>query len=63
MVVTDYTSINEMVPHGFAKDNKEAGEIALNAGVDMDMQGAVYYNYTAQSLSEKKLSSLILMMP
>lgn len=55
MVVTDYTSINEMVPHGFAKDNKEAGEIALNAGVDMDMQGAVYYNYTAQSLSEKKV--------
>lgn len=55
-IVTDYTSINEMVPHGFAKDNKEAGEIALNAGVDMDMQGAVYYNYTAQSLGEKKVN-------
>lgn len=54
-VVTDYTSINEMVPHGFAKDNKEAGEEALNAGVDMDMQGAVYYSYTKQSLAEKKV--------
>ncbi|MBX7109934.1 MAG: beta-glucosidase BglX [Chitinophagales bacterium] len=55
-IVTDYTSINEMVPHGFAKDEKEAGEEALNAGVDMDMQGAVYYNYTKQSLAENKVS-------
>ncbi|MEP7129115.1 MAG: glycoside hydrolase family 3 C-terminal domain-containing protein, partial [Chitinophagales bacterium] len=55
-VVTDYTSINEMVPHGFAKDEKEAGEQALNAGVDMDMQGAVYYKYTTQSLAERKVT-------
>jgi beta-glucosidase len=54
-VVTDYTSINEMVPHGFAKDDKEAGEEALNAGVDMDMQGAVYYNHLKQSLAEGKV--------
>src|SRR3546814_18772977 len=37
-VVTDYTSINEMVPHGYSKDLKQAGEQAINAGVDMDMQ-------------------------
>ncbi len=51
-VVTDYTSINEMVKHGYARDEKHAGELALNAGVDMDMQGAVYYNYLKQSLAE-----------
>ncbi len=55
-VVTDYTSINEMIPHGFAKDEKEAGEEALNAGVDMDMQGAIYYNHLKTSLSEGKVS-------
>ncbi|MBC8173623.1 MAG: beta-glucosidase BglX, partial [Chitinophagales bacterium] len=55
-VVTDYTSINEMVNHGFAVNDKEAGEIALHAGVDMDMQGAVYYNYLQQSLSENKIT-------
>ncbi|TXF90019.1 glycosyl hydrolase [Neolewinella aurantiaca] len=43
-VVTDYTSINEMIPHGIAKDEAEAGLLAVNAGVDMDMQGAVFYN-------------------
>lgn len=55
-VVTDYTSINEMVPHGVVANEKEAGELALNAGVDMDMQGAVYYNHLAQSLKEGKVT-------
>ena len=51
-VVTDYTSINEMVQHGNVKDDKDAGEKSINAGVDMDMQGAVYSNYLAKSISE-----------
>lgn len=54
-VVTDYTSINEMVPHGFSKDLKEAGEQAINAGVDMDMQGAVYKGYLKTSVEEGKV--------
>ena len=44
-VVTDYTSINEMVHHGVASDEAEAGVLAVNAGVDMDLQGVVYFNY------------------
>jgi beta-glucosidase len=55
-VVTDYTSINEMVPHGFARDDKHAGELAINAGVDMDMQGSVFYNYLAELVDEGKVS-------
>lgn len=53
-VVTDYTSINEMVLHGFAKDDKHAGELAIAAGVDMDMQGAVFYDFLEQSIEEGK---------
>jgi beta-glucosidase len=55
-VVTDYTSIPEMVKHGFATDEKHTGELAINAGVDMDMQGAVYYNHLAKSIEEGKVS-------
>jgi len=55
-VVTDYTSINEMVNHGVVANDKEAGELALNAGVDMDMQGAVYQRFLSQSLKEGKVS-------
>jgi beta-glucosidase len=54
-VVTDYTSINEMVNHGNVANDKEAGEAALNAGVDMDMQGAVFYNHLEKSLKEGKV--------
>jgi beta-glucosidase len=54
-VVTDYTSINEMVNHGNVANDKEGGEAALNAGVDMDMQGAVFYNYLEASLKEGKV--------
>jgi beta-glucosidase len=44
-VVTDYTGINEMVCHGYAADEKDAGRLAMNAGIDMDMQSASYFNY------------------
>jgi len=55
-VVSDWTAINEMVNHGYAVDEKHAGELALNAGLDMDMQGAVYSNYLKKSLDEGKIS-------
>lgn len=37
-VVTDYTSIMELIPHGIAEDTASASALALEAGVDMDMQ-------------------------
>ncbi|MFZ4634273.1 MAG: beta-glucosidase BglX, partial [Saprospiraceae bacterium] len=55
-VVTDFTAINEMVDHGVVADEKEAGELALYAGVDMDMQGAVFQQYLKKSLDEGKVS-------
>ena len=56
MVVTDYTSIPEMIDHGYARDEKHAAELALNAGVDMDMQGASYHEYLKKSLEEGKVT-------
>ena len=41
-VVTDYTSIMEMIPHGIAEDTASAAALALEAGVDMDMQAGFY---------------------
>lgn len=55
-VVTDYTSINELIPHGVAEDEKHAAELALNAGVDMDMTGATYIKYLSESVSGGKIS-------
>jgi len=54
-VVTDYTGISEMVPHGIVANEADAGELAVTAGVDMDMQAAVYYNYLEQHVAEGKV--------
>lgn len=55
-VVTDYTSLNEMIPHGVAANLKEAAALSANAGVDMDMQGLAYDEYLAQLVKEGKVS-------
>ncbi len=51
MVVTDYTSINEMVNHGIVASNEQAGKLAVEAGVDMDMQSAAYYDYLVDQVN------------
>ena len=56
ILVSDYTGINELIPHGIAADEKEAGEKALNAGIDMDMTGAVYLKHLRRSLDEGTVS-------
>ena len=55
-VVTDYTSINEMVHHGVAANDAEAGVLAVNAGVDMDLQGVVYFNYLKTLVESGRVS-------
>lgn len=55
-VVTDYTSINEMVAHGYAENDKHAAQLAMNAGVDMDMQGASYLNFLKELIAENKVT-------
>jgi len=41
-VVSDWTSVAELVNHGVAGSQAEAGRRALTAGVDMDMQSSIY---------------------
>jgi beta-glucosidase len=42
MVVSDWTSINELLNHGIANDGATAARKALEAGVDMDMESNLY---------------------
>ncbi|QKG51671.1 beta-glucosidase BglX [Hymenobacter sp. BRD67] len=50
-VATDYTAINEMEAHGMG-DEKKVSELALKAGVDMDMVGEVFLKQLATNLKE-----------
>ncbi len=55
-VVSDYTSINELVNHRIAKDRTEAGIIGLNAGVDVDMMGRIYMTELVDAVRRNKIS-------
>ena len=41
-VVSDWGSIDQMIPHGFARDGNHAAELAVIAGSDMDMESSLY---------------------
>lgn len=64
-VISDYTSIPELVNHRFAKNNAEAAEKALTAGVDMDMAGddikwSVYASHLDSLVTNKIIPEEIL---
>lgn len=54
-VVTDYTAINEMIPHGMG-DLQTVSALALTAGTDMDMVGEGFLTTLKKSLDEGKVS-------
>jgi beta-glucosidase len=47
VVVSDWGSIQELIPHGVAADKRQASILAVNAGSDMDMEGYCYENELA----------------
>jgi beta-glucosidase len=56
MVVSDWGSIAEMIPHGIVANKYEAGDLAFNAGVDMDMEGNVYLAEMPNLLKDGKIT-------
>jgi len=42
VLVSDYTGVMELMPHGIAADRAQAGILALTAGVDIDMVSGIY---------------------
>ncbi len=57
MVVSDWGSISEMIAHGIATNKYEAGDLAFNAGVDMDMEGTVYLTEMKNLLKDDKITT------
>jgi beta-glucosidase len=55
MVVSDWASIIEMIPHGYCKNEKEAAFKAMRAGVDMEMTSTAYNDHLEMLLKEDKV--------
>jgi len=54
-VVSDWGSVGEMIPHGYASDGKEAAMLAVNAGCDMDMESYLFVNNLESLVKEGKV--------
>jgi beta-glucosidase len=57
MVVSDWNSVIEMIPHGFAADEKDAAAKAIAAGVDMEMVSRSYVGSIESLINEGVLST------
>ncbi|HEY2375343.1 MAG TPA: beta-glucosidase BglX [Gemmatimonadaceae bacterium] len=56
LVVSDWTGIWELMNHGVAADSAQAGELALHAGVDVDMVSEIYTRVLPRSAAAKRLN-------
>ena len=54
-VVSDWSSIREMINHGYAAGLKQAAELAIEAGCDMDMESYAYKSYLKELVIEGKV--------
>lgn len=59
-IVSDWGSITEMIAHGHAKDGKQAAEMAVTAGSDMDMESYHYVAHLATLVREKKIDEALI---
>ncbi len=56
LLVSDYTSINELVQHGIAENDMHAAKLALTAGVDVDMIGESYVRFIPLLLNQGQIT-------
>jgi beta-glucosidase len=54
-VVSDWGSVENLIPQGFAKDRKDAALKSFMSGVEMDMVDNVYVENLAQLVKENKI--------
>jgi beta-glucosidase len=56
LVVSDYTSDEEMILHGYAADGPDAAAKAINAGCDISMQSGLYIKHLPELVKNGKVS-------
>ncbi len=56
LLVSDWGSGSDLVPHGLCADKKDAALRCINARMEMDMQGNIYNDYLAELVNEKKVN-------
>jgi beta-glucosidase len=60
LVVSDWNSVGELIPHGLALDGEQAAFKGLTAGVDMDMMANLYNSHLAELVESGKLDVAVI---
>ncbi len=60
MLVSDWGSIEQMIPHHYCADLKDAARTAAIAGVDMDMMGFAYITHLKELVQDGVVSESII---
>lgn len=59
IVISDYTAVEELQPHGVAANRAAAGILALTAGVDIDMVSGIYAHDLPEMVRQGKLDETL----
>ena len=60
VVVSDWCSVAELIPHGVAEDKCDAAQLAVTAGCDMDMEGYCYVSSLEKLVREGVVSESLI---
>lgn len=60
VVISDWGAVKEMVAHGVAEDEKAAAELAIKAGVDIEMMTTAYTHYLKALIEEGRVEEALL---
>ena len=60
VLVSDWGSIQQMIPHGFCSDLKDAAMKGATAGVDIDMESYAYVQHLEQLVSDGKVAETVI---
>ena len=56
MVISDYADVKQLKNHGIAADNREAAELCIQAGLDMDMMSFAYLQHLPELVRAGRIS-------
>lgn len=55
VLISDWMALSELITHGIAINNEQAAELAIHAGVDIDMASSIYIKNLKKLIEENRI--------
>ena len=60
VVISDWESVRELIPHGVAANEAQAAYQAIQAGIDIEMMSTTYIKHLSQLVEEKMIAEALI---